>query len=203
MRETRRHLSSFTRVYLADDKTMLGNLGFYLKGQIWLAEKFEGRMDIEVEEILHHEIFHMKFALAKARHVLMAGMTMDEAMAQAGLVAPTALADSPRAELIEYYRLNAGPDFDEECLVQLCLAVRFNEPAALPDRLYAACEALVRPLSIRPAFWGGYIGSSIYGFRKLRRWGRHRPLPGLLPPYASGFILTDRDSTARPSPHTA
>lgn len=190
MRETRRHLSSFTRVYLADDKTMLGNLGFYLKGQIWLSEKFEGRMDLEVEEVLHHEIFHMKFARAKAQNARMARMSLDEAMAQAGLVAPAALADNPRAELIEHYRLNAGPDFDEECLVQLCLAVRFNEPVALPDRLLAACKALLQPLCRRPTFWGGRIGSLPFAFHRLRRWDRGRPIPGILPACAPGFALS-------------
>lgn len=181
MRETRRHLSSFTPVYLADDKTMLGNLGFYLKGQIWLTDEFEGRMDVEFEEVLHHEIFHMKFARAKARNAPMAGMTVDEAMAQAGSVAPAALADSPRSELVEYYRLTAGPDFAEECLVQLCLAVRFKEGIALPIDLHAACQALVQPLRSRPTFWGGYIASFYNASRRPRRWESRKQLPGVHP----------------------
>lgn len=175
MRETRRHLSSFTRVYLADDKTMLGNLGFYLKGQIWLTDKFEGRMDVEVEEVLHHEIFHMKFARAKAQNARMARMSVDDAMAQAGRVATAALSDGPRAELIKHYRLNAGPDFAEECLVQLCLSVRFNEPVQLPDRLRAACKALVLPFCYRPIFWGGFIGTLPLAHCGVRRCDRlHR-----------------------------
>lgn len=190
MREARRHLSWYTRVYLADNETMLGNLGFYQNRQIWLNDKFEGRMDIEVEEVLHHEILHMKFVLAKAQNAHMAGMSVEEAISQAGRVAATALADSPRAELIEHYRLNAGPDYAEECLVQLCLAVRFNEPVALPDRLDSACKALVRPFSRHPIFWGGRIGSLRYAFCKLSRWDRDRPFPGTPPAHAPAFTLS-------------
>jgi hypothetical protein len=81
--------------------------------------------------------------------------------------------------------LNAGPDFDEECLVQLCLAVRFDEHVMLPDRLHSACKELVRPFCRRPTFWGGFVATIPFADQKLRRWGHSRPLPGNLRPYAS------------------
>lgn len=178
MREVRRHLASFTPVYIADAATLLGNSGAYYKGVIWLREEFQGSKDTEVEEVLHHEILHGKISRARIHGVRMGGVSMNDAMAQAKLVASDVLARSPRANLLEHYRLNAGQDFAEECLVQLCLTVRFGETVDIPRRLKAACMALVEPMCHRPTFWGGYIGSFPSAFRKLRRWEQGRPIPG-------------------------
>lgn len=181
LRETRRHLACFMPVYLADASTLRGNKGAYFNGQIWLAEELAGRQDVEVEEVLHHEIFHAKFALAKAHNVRFSAMSIDDAKAQAMHVSLTELHGTPRAALIEYYRLNADQDFAEECLVQLCLMVRFKEPVELPPKLHAACRALVRPFCHRPVFWGGFVGSLPYAFQTLRSWERSCPLPGKWP----------------------
>ncbi len=183
MRETRRHLSSFTPVYLTDTITLRGNRGAYFKGRIWLAEELKGRRDVEVEEILHHEIFHGKIARARLLGVPLGGMSMDVAMKHAGQVASDALANTARADLIEHYRLNASPDYDEECMVQLCLAVRFRNMIDVPDPLLTVCEALVEPFCHRPVFLGGFLGTLPHAFQCNQVRCSALPLPsGNLPP---------------------
>lgn len=158
---------------------MRGNLGAYHQGRIFLNEKLEGRFDEEAFEVLHHELFHLKIERARLLNAKLGRIRMDHATVLAGQMAGDIFLSGRRLQLIEHYGETAGPDFGEECLVQLCCASMFREAVIIPPPLYKVCEALCAPFSRRALFWGGFIGSLPFCAHGVLRWPESRQI--LLP----------------------
>lgn len=178
LRLTRSHIAAFVPVYLADRVALNENLGAYHGGKIWIAKELEGCTNQAVLEVLHHELFHAKFERAKSLGVKFKGLSVEAAVRMAGCLASQDFHSKTRQEIIQHYRVYAGPSFDEECLVQMCCAVMFGEKTAVPAQLRSFCEALSKPFCLRPTFMGGFIGSAPHCFRGVGVWPEDSRLPG-------------------------
>lgn len=172
------HVAEWMPIYLIESTLLRGNLGAYHLGTIWLNEGLEGRYDPQAQEILHHEIFHRKIARARRLEVQLGCISIAEAMILAGRIASEVFPSGSRRQLIEHYRSKAGSDFDEECLVQMCCALMYNEKLNMPKCLHSVCMALCRPFSLRWQFIGGFLGTLPNCLHGVRRWPKGKPLPG-------------------------
>jgi hypothetical protein len=177
-REVYRHGAAWTPIYLAGDDVLRCNHGAYQHGTIWLNKRLEGRSDVKTIEIIHHEIFHLKIERARALNAKLGRMRMNEATTMASEVAEAIFHLEPRSALIRHYANTAGPDFGEECLVQMCCALMFSEPINLPPRLRVVCKALLAPYSRRFRFLGGFIATLPDCRHGVQDWPDGKLLPG-------------------------